>query len=478
MFVSRLFSLALMAMAGAAGGAVAQTADLSAKADAIVAAAFPADGPGAAVVITRGGRTVYASGRGLADVEARRPITPETVFRLGSLTKTFTAAAVLQRVEEGEIGLDEPVSRYLPDYPQPGASATVRQLLNHTSGIVSYNDIPGWTIEEKTARAYTTAELITVFKDLPSRSAPGEAWAYSNSGYVLLGAILEAVTGKPWHQVVEEGTVRPLGLRAIGYGDQHEASPAAAQGYTAGPAGLALSARSTHMSLRHAAAGLAGTAGEVAGWTHALHHGQVVSPDLYAQMTAPTILPDGRPVPYGLGVAFADVRGRRVVRHDGRVAGFNNESLYIPSHDVVVVVLTNSDSPSTSPALLGRRLAALAVGEPYRLFSPVSVEARTLTPLFGVYRQAETGVTRRFLTRDGRFYMAREGAPEREVLAAGDDQFFYPDSFTWFRIERGADGAAVMRLHQDGAEQAEISTRTGDVPPAAPGAAPDAAARP
>ena len=164
---------------------------------------YPADGPGASVVVSEGGKIVYQGGRGLADLDAKRPVTPQTVFRIGSITKQFAAAVVLQLAAEGKLKLTDPISKYLPDYPQPGASATVAQLLNHSAGIQSYTAIPGWMVEANTNRAYTTAQLMAVFKDLPSPSKPGEAWAYNNSGYILVGALIEAVTRKPWHQAVD-----------------------------------------------------------------------------------------------------------------------------------------------------------------------------------------------------------------------------------------------------------------------------------
>ena len=142
----------LVAPVAGAGGAFAQPADFRARADAILQAAYPADGPGAMVIVTRRGRVIYAAGRGLADLAAHRPINANTVFRLGSLTKQFTAAVILQLVQEGRISLDDPVSHFFPDYPQPGAAATVRQLLNHTSGIQSYTSIPGFMAGEGPAR--------------------------------------------------------------------------------------------------------------------------------------------------------------------------------------------------------------------------------------------------------------------------------------------------------------------------------------
>jgi len=174
MFTGKLIGLAVLAAAFTGGAAAAEPApDLRARAQAILDGSYPADGPGAAVIVTRHGETIYSAGRGLADVEAHRPITPDTVFRMGSITKQFTASVILQLVQEGRISLDDPLSRFLPDYPQPGASATVRQLLNHTSGVQSYTGIRGWMVEANTNRPFTTEQMIAEFRDLPSPTRPG-----------------------------------------------------------------------------------------------------------------------------------------------------------------------------------------------------------------------------------------------------------------------------------------------------------------
>ena len=175
-------------LATVATPAVALPAGFKAKADALLAQSYQADGPGAAVVISEHGKIVYQGTRGMADIAAKRPITPATVFRIGSITKQFSAAVVLQLVDEGKIKLDDPLARYLPDYPNASA-ITVRQLLNHTSGIQSYTGIPGWMVEGKTNKPYTTAQLIAEFEDQPAPSKPGEKWDYNNSGYVLVGAL-------------------------------------------------------------------------------------------------------------------------------------------------------------------------------------------------------------------------------------------------------------------------------------------------
>ncbi|HEX8644545.1 MAG TPA: serine hydrolase domain-containing protein [Allosphingosinicella sp.] len=469
-FIALAASAAPATAAQPVPAAAPRPADLRARADAILEAAYPADGPGAAVIVTRGGRIVYAAGRGLADLEARRPITPQTVFRLGSITKQFTAAVILQLVAEGRISLDDPVTRFFPDYPQPGGRATVRQLLNHTSGIQSYTGIPGWMTEANTNRPYSTAQMIALFRDLPSPSEPGQRWDYNNSGYVLLGAIVESVTGMPWHQAVAERIARPLGLGSISYGVTGEAAPAMARGYTDGEGGTARLANRIHMSVPHGAGGLVGTVEDLAIWARALHSGRVVSPALYQEMIRPTALPDGGSHPYGFGLGFDELRGRPTIGHGGGIFGFNTDSFYIPSEDIFVAVFANSDDPATAPGLVARRLAALALGEPFPEFRPVPADRAAVEPLLGIYRVGpEGGAERRFFTREGRYYTQREDGPELEIFPAGDDRFFYgPNSLTWFRIARREDGAHVMEMHQNGANEAEAAVRTGPVPPEAP----------
>jgi CubicO group peptidase (beta-lactamase class C family) len=165
----------------AATPAMALPADFKAKADALLAQTYAANGPGASVVISEGGRIVYQGNRGVADVATKRPITADTVFRIGSITKQFSAAVVLQLAAEGKLKLSDPLAKYLPAYPNASA-ITVQQLLNHTSGIQSYTGIPGWMVEAKTNKAYTTEQLIGEFKDRPAPSKPGEKWDYNNSG--------------------------------------------------------------------------------------------------------------------------------------------------------------------------------------------------------------------------------------------------------------------------------------------------------
>ena len=457
--------VAVIASASGVEIAAAQPEKLRAEAEAIVNAAYPADGPGAAVIITRGGRTVYAGGRGLADLDGGRPITPDTVFKYASITKQFTAAMILQLVQEGRISLDDPISRFFPDFPQPGASATVRQLLNHTSGIQNYTS-PGVMAEEKMKDPYSTAGMIALFRDRPSPTPPGTAWAYNNSGYIMLGAIIEKVSRKRWYKVLEERITGPLGLSSIGYGADGRSRPAMARGYD-NTEGTVTPAKPIHMSVPHAGGALVGTVRDLARWNQALHGGRVVSPQLYRAMTSPAALPEGRTHPYGFGLSLGEIRDRRTVGHGGGIFGFWNYSVYLPSEDLFVAVLSNhAKNPLISPSTVATRLAALALGDPYPEFTRTDVPQQTLAPLFGLYRIGEAGSTRSFYSRGGKLYTMRSGAAEQEVFPAGNDRFFYgPNIFSWFQIERRPDGGHVMAMYLNGNKKAERAVRSGDVPP-------------
>jgi CubicO group peptidase (beta-lactamase class C family) len=468
-FLGKPVPLLAAALALAPFPAAAVPADFRQRAEAQLAASVPADGPGMSAIVTEGGRTVYAGGRGLANVEAHTPITPQTVFRLGSITKQFTSSVIMQLVDEGRISLDDPLSRFLPDYPQPAAAVTVRQLLNHTSGIQSYTGIPGWMVEANTNRAHTTAEMVGVFSGLPLVSPPGARWQYNNSGYVLLAAIIERVTGMPWHEAVARRIARPLGLATIRYGVGEEGVPLMAHGYT-GRAGAVRPAQLIHMSVPSGAGALLGSAEDLARWAQALHHGRVVSAASYQKMIAPTVLNDGSTNPYGFGLANTQVRGRRAITHNGGIFGFSTDSIYLPDQDIFVAVLANSDSPPVSPGTTLRRLAAIALGDPYPSFARVAVDPAAVEPFLGVYAAPGAGGERRFFQRDGRLFTRRAaGGPEQEVFAAGGNRFFYgPDSLTWFTVSRDASGAVTMAMHPNGEDRIETAPRTGAAPPEAP----------
>lgn len=438
---------------------VANQSDLEMQAIALLHASYPAEGSGAVAIITKGNETLFVAGHGLADISAGKQITEDTVFRLGSITKQFAAASMMLLVEEGLIDLDEPLKTYLPDYPEPGASIDVRHLLNHTSGIPSYTGIPGWMVETNTARAYTTEEMIDVFKGLPVEFQPGEKFNYNNSGYVLVGAVIEAVTGKSWDVFLQERITGPLDIKTIQSGTYEADVALMATGYTADED----VSQSIHMSVPHAAGALIGDVQDLADWGNAFHDGKVVKPKSYEEMTTVTLVADGEEIPYGYGLGFGEVGGQPIIGHGGGIFGFATDSIYIPSKDVFVAVMANSDNPAISPGILARKLAALAIGQAFPEFTKDDFNVAALEPVLGVYESDE--VTRTLFISDGKLYTYLKDGNEVQAFPAGDNTFFYgPNSLYWFEIDKDENGNSRMLFHANGAPEPDVLIWTGSVP--------------
>jgi D-alanyl-D-alanine carboxypeptidase len=339
-------------------------------------------GPGAAVAVRQGDRAPYLGGFGLADVEWAAPITPDTVFRIGSITKQFTAAAIMLLVEDGKLGLDDAIQSVLTDYPAQDRRVTIRHLLNHTSGIKNFTNLPSFPALARTDM--TLVEVIGLFNDLPSDFAPGERFAYSNSGYVLLGAVIEALSGTAYRTFLLERFFRPLGMRQTRYLYDEPIVAKRARGYAVGAKGIE-NARTMSMTVPHAAGALGSTVGDLLTWDRALRSGQAVSPGSYAAMIEPGRLNDGSLSDYGFGLTSLKYRDRTAITHAGGINGFVTMKTHFPEDDLTVVVLSNLVSFPVERAHLA--LARRALDLPDLLARPrVSVAADDLARCAGLYR--------------------------------------------------------------------------------------------
>ena len=337
----------------------------------------------------------------------------------------------------------------------------MRQLLNHTSGIADYTEIPGWMVEANTAKAVTTPVLIAQFKTKPANFKPGEKWAYSSSGYVLIGAIIEQVTGKSWDEAVADAITRPLHLSSIRSGIDEASIATMVKGYT-NKDGKPFPSQVIHMSFPGAAGALVGNVGDLAAWANALHSGKMVSPATYRAMTTPTKTSDGDTAPYGFGLELGDVRGHTEIGHNGGIFGFLTDSEYLPQEKIFVAVFANSDAPQTDPGTLAKQLAALAMGDPYPVFTKVAIDAKAIEPMLGRYKFEDT--ERTMFMRGGKLFTQRTGAREIEAFAAGNNRFFYgPTQLSWFELIPGSTPAKIA-FHRDADPKAATGIRTGPVP--------------
>lgn len=313
---------------------------------------------GISVGIARDGRTLLAKGYGLADIENDVPATAETVYRIGSITKQFTAAAILRLVEQEELSLDSDLATLLPDFPTEGHTVTVEQLLNHTSGIPSYTSLgdPFWAVSRLDL---SHDELLALVNEPSFDFAPGAEWRYNNTGYYLLGLILERLTERDYATLMREEIFAPLGLDATTYCGEREIIPHRAEGYDRVD-GQLLNDEMLSMNLPYAAGALCSTVGDLIAWQQALAGGEVVSAGSYEAMITPRALADGSPLTYGFGLGVGELEGHARISHGGGINGFVSMLARYPDDDLDVVVLTNTGGPVASK--LAEQVARAALG--------------------------------------------------------------------------------------------------------------------
>ncbi|MEO8548733.1 MAG: serine hydrolase domain-containing protein, partial [Kofleriaceae bacterium] len=328
---------------------------------------------GMTIAVARGDQLVVANGYGFADAARRVPATIDTVYRIGSVTKQFTAVAILQLVEQGKLALTDDVRKYVPAYPAHDPAITIDQLLTHTSGIPTYTD-GDWI--DAGQHPLTHAQVLARFATKPLEFAPGTAWSYSNSNYYLLGLVIERVTGSSYGDAVRERVLVPAGMTHSGACD----SPQLAHGYATaeGP----VDAIPFDNGPPFAAGALCSTALDLVAWQRALEHGVVLSPASLAKMRTSAVLSTGKPAGYGYGVFVAEREGHPRIEHGGAINGFISELSRYPKDDVTVVVLANTEG--RTPSKVEAQISTVVLG-----LSPVPV--RQGKPLAEAERVAYTG---------------------------------------------------------------------------------------
>lgn len=408
--------------------------------------------PSVAIGLVRGADTVVLQAWGLADIEQDVPATARTVYRIGSVTKQFTAAAVMQLVDQNKVKLDDSIATYLPALPAAWRRVTVRQLLNHTSGIPSYTDV-GDRWRRRWGEEMTPDTLVAMTASDTVWFAPGSGWRYDNTGYVLLGMLIEKVTGRSWGSDLAERFAKPLGLgdtreclntpiiarRARGYEKEGEAWE-----------------NTTYLAMTqpYSAGAICSTVGDLVRWNRELHTGHVVSSASYALMTTPEGAADKSAMRYGFGLMRDTLAGRPIITHGGGIHGFITANAWVPSAELSVTVLTNSGSARAGPLL--DQVVRAALGVPLLLNPtirplPLAIRGRYI----GVYALALPNGVRDFTIADGGagdFLTARlEGQEAVPLIHYGDDTFgasFDPSLRLIFTV--AGDRAVKVTLVQGG----------------------------
>jgi CubicO group peptidase (beta-lactamase class C family) len=377
---------------------------------------------GVSIAVVKNGKPILVKGYGFADLENDVPATAGTVYRIGSVTKQFTSAAIMRLMEQGKLSLDDTLQKFLPNVPSQGNHVTIRHLLTHTSGIRSYTNLgPKWA---RVMRIDLVPDsLVALFANEPYDFKPGDAYRYNNSGYFLLGMIIEKLSGKPYGQYLKDEFFTPLGLKGTLYCDQAPLIKHRAQGYAPLPNNTGFTnAEPLSMTQPYAAGSLCSTVGDLVTWTQALSSGKVVSPASYKLMTTPGTLNDGKPMNYGFGLGVGTLAGHRQVSHNGGINGFISELHLYPDDSVITVVLTNTGALTAIE--LERRIARRTLG--IKDLPAVPIDAAALQRFVGEYA---IGTVRVKLSVDnGRLRAEQPGAPAFMLKHVGNARFVRDDN--------------------------------------------------
>jgi CubicO group peptidase (beta-lactamase class C family) len=394
-----------------------------------------------AVLVARGDEIILSKGYGSANLEWSIPNTPSTKFRLGSVTKQFTAAAILVLAEQGKLGLDDSVKKHWPGAPAGWDAVTIFHLLTHTSGIPNVTndaDFTQWKMHPSTPE-----KTLAHVRDKPLDFAPGERMSYSNSGYVLLGLLVERVSGQGYADFLRDNVFKPLGMNDSGYDVSAAIIPNRASGYAPGMR----NAPYTDMTVPHGAGALYSTTEDLLRWTQGLFGGRLLSAASVEKMTTPF------KNDYAFGVIVGNAAGRKVVSHAGGIEGFNTDLRYFPDSKITVAVLANVNGPAA--AQLSAQLGALAHGDTVRLSAErtsIELPRDKLDRLVGSYELAPTATMR--ITVVGNQLQSQLGLQPVVPLFAESETVFFPrvvDAEITFELGEGGT-ATALTLRQNGRE--------------------------
>ncbi len=417
------------------------TADI-AKMDEVVRAYAANDQFMGTVLVSKHGKVVFDKAYGYADLEWQTPMTTDAKLRIGSMTKQFTAAAILLLEERGKLKTDDLIKTYLPDAPASWQKITIHNLLTHTSGLPNYTAQPGF--QALMRQASTPKDVIALFRDKPLDFEPDTNWAYSNSNYFLLGLIIEKVSGQTYADFLKTNILTPLHMDATGYDINAEVLSHRALGYAPGMHGLE-NAGFVDMTTPYSAGAMYSTTHDLLTWENALYGGRVLSAASLKKMTAPY------KAGYGYGLFIHSEDGRATIEHGGNINGFNSEMAHYPDDDVNIIVLDNIEGATAS--VMHNALLRLAHGETVTVPAvrkEVHVDRTILQSYVGTY-ELSPAFSIAFTLEGDQLVSQATGQGKLPVFAQSNTLFFakaVDAQIEFFKDDKGK--VAYLILHQGG----------------------------
>ena len=390
--------------------------------DALLSAKYKANEPGATAIIAKGGTPIYRNAFGMASLENNVTMTPEHVFEIGSITKQFTAVSILMLMEQGKLSLEDPITKYIENYPMNGHVITVHHLLTHTSGIKSYTSMEKWG--KLWRNDMTPLEMIDLFKSEPMDFAPGEKYLYNNSAYFMLGYIIEKASGLTYSKFLEKNIFSSLRMKNSYYGSQSMIIMNRALGYQKGE--NYKNAEYLSLTQPYAAGSIMSNVDDLLIWNQAVQSSKLVKKETIQKAFTNYKLNNGKLLNYGYGWALDEINGSTTVEHSGGIFGFSTNAIYLPKEDVFVAVFSNCDC--NSPGEVSTRMAALAIGKPYlEPIEKIKLDAAYAKSLTGVYEFDDE--SKRIITfEDGQLFSQRAGGTKIKIIPQDKSNFSYSKS--------------------------------------------------
>jgi CubicO group peptidase (beta-lactamase class C family) len=435
--LKRFFAVAALALPLAHSTARAQAVDtldqaLQSRIDRIATQVLEQTGvPSASVAVVKGGKLVSARAYGKARLEPGVDATPDMRYSIGSISKQFTAAAILLLQEEGKLSLDDAVGKYVPGLTR-GNEVTLREILSHTSGYQDY--WPEDYVMTPMLKDVAAQQILDTWAKKPLDFEPGTQWQYSNTNFVIAGRIVEKITGKPLMDMLTERIFRPLGMKSVWNSDQEKLTQADATAYYRHALGPLRVAPKEGQGWMFAAGELAMTAHDLALWDESLIARTVLKPESYKEMFAEVKLKDGKGTHYGLGVDVRDRDGHRSIEHSGEVSGFVSDNEVLVDDGVAVAVLTNQDAVGAASTIA--RLATPVVAG----FPPTEAEKQAI----GIYHELQQGrIDRSLLAPNLNDYFAAEAVADFKSSLAP-----LGEPLTFRQTSEGPRGGMTFRAFQ------------------------------
>ena len=395
---------------------------------------FPVSEPGASVLVIKDGETLLRKGYGMANIDAGQPSSPESIYRIGSITKQFTAIAILKLAQENKLSLQDDINRYFPEFTEK--KITIEHLLQHTSGIKSYTSIPSLLTPEKKKAGITQKELLEVLKNEAPDFEPGEYFSYNNSGYYLLGMIIEKVSGQKYKDYISEHLLEPLKMKNTFISDK-KLPDEVAVGYQITEEGNLELADFVHSSLPFSAGALYSTVDDLWKWNQGISSYKVVKKEWLDKAWAPLTLTSGKQESYGYGWFLDRFNGKKVIAHGGAIDGYGSAALYEPESKIFVCILNNGSRNNIDAYAYD--LMQMASSVPQDMPPAIAVDEHTLHEYVGVYNINE--MEERIITlQDNMLFSKRNHGQSFPLIPYEADAFHFKGSDAVLKFTRDASG--------------------------------------